>query len=595
MSYQENLEQTGFYGWKLALTGAQTAFYFAILPSYMIRLSAGLDASLPAIPLPMAATATGAVLTLLGLYVMIRAFLVLSYVGKNWPGSATAYLVDKCIYGFVRHPLFWGYALFWAGMGFRRRSPGLIILSGGLGLAFAAWASAVEEPRLASAFGERYAEYRRRTPGVIPNWAALRSDAEQLPTVALAVMAAARLLGAVMWNIRATGIEHIPTEGPVVFASNHMSIADPHALAFFVNRPIHYVTADEAFRDPILRWFLHANKAICKRKWGRDISALRAMRRCLDAGEAVGIFPQGQYNWDGGVNVVSDEVYRVLHYLGAPVVPVTSMGAHESWPAWSTWPAMCDWEVRFFPAVNPADYQSVTGFRQALESKMFSIAGEPPLPRRALASHRGITIVAWGCLECGGAHTLGETSSGLECSKCGARWTVTRDLRIVNEKTGQNMVESEYRAALIEKLRRGEMEDAPDGVYDLARPARAYRIGSSSSIADLGSGTLRLANHALTFSYSGGSVEVPISDVNFTFLDSHGHLVVSEPEGAYEFDIKNDSTLRWEDYLMAARGLTTRRWPTAEEIRARSGGRSSARPSAKSEEREGAPVGVFQQ
>ncbi len=80
-------------------------------------------------------------------------------------------------------------------------------------------------------------------PGAIPNWSAFRSGATELPTVALLVVALARLLGALMWNIRAVGVEYIPTEGPVVFASNHMSIADAHAIAFFVNRPpIHYVT-----------------------------------------------------------------------------------------------------------------------------------------------------------------------------------------------------------------------------------------------------------------------------------------------------------------------------------------------------------------
>jgi DNA-directed RNA polymerase subunit RPC12/RpoP len=189
-------------------------------------------------------------------------------------------------------------------------------------------------------------------------------------------------------------------------------------------------------------------------------------------------------------------------------------------------------------------------------------------------------MVAWGCLKCGGAATLKETKSGLACSKCGARWIVTSDLRIVDEKTGTAMTESEYRFALIQKLRNGEMEDAPDGVFNLSRTARAWRLGSSSNMTDLGVGTLRLGGDALTFSGLAGSagtaeVEVPISDINFTFLDADAHLVVSEPGGAYELDIENDSTLRWEDYLMAARGLTMRRWPTAEEIRARSRQRHS--------------------
>jgi len=557
--------------WAPFFFGLQAAFYLVILPGGMARLSETLGMSLPAMPLPAVGTAIGAILTALGAYVTIRAFLVLSYVGKNWPGGQTTYIVDRYIYSFVRHPLFWGYTLFWIGVGLWMRSPGHVILAALLGLGFAAWALLVEEPRLVSAFGKRYEDYRRSVPGLVPRWAALIEDAGELDIVALLAVFLVRLLASFLWRIKAVGVENIPTEGPVVFASNHMSIADPYAIGLYVNRMIHYVTADEAFRSPLLKWFLRANRAIPKRKWGRDISAIRAMRNHLKAGETVGIFPQGQYNWDGGCNIVSDEVYRVLHYLGAPVVPITSLGAHECWPAWSAGPAFCEWEVRFFPPVNPCDYESVADFRREIESKMFSLVGHPPIPRRALASHKGITMVAWGCMSCGGAATLKETKSGLECSKCGARWTVTRDLRIIDEKTGRSMTESEYRSALIQKLRAGEMEDAPDGVFDLSRTAHAWRIGLSQGVADLGVGTLRLASGALSFSGSEGatSVEVLISDINFSFLDADAHLVVSEPGGAYELAIEGDSTLRWEDYLMAARGLTIRRWPTAEEIRAR--------------------------
>jgi protein-S-isoprenylcysteine O-methyltransferase Ste14 len=124
MGYQEDLRQDRSRGLMLALAVVQTAFYLLILPSLMVRLSGKLDASLPGIPFPVASSAVGAVLVLLSLYVMIRAFLVLSYVGKDWPGGQTAYIVDKDIYEFVRHPLFWGYTLFWAGVGLRGRSLG---------------------------------------------------------------------------------------------------------------------------------------------------------------------------------------------------------------------------------------------------------------------------------------------------------------------------------------------------------------------------------------------------------------------------------------------------------------------------------------
>ncbi len=84
---------------------------------------------------------------------MIRAFLVLSYVGKDWPGGQTAYIVDKDVYEFVRHPPFSGAIRCFGQVLDSGRSLGLVMLSFLLGLAFAVWAVVVEEPRLLSDFG----------------------------------------------------------------------------------------------------------------------------------------------------------------------------------------------------------------------------------------------------------------------------------------------------------------------------------------------------------------------------------------------------------------------------------------------------------
>ena len=533
--------------------------YFVAVPWALRKAAAWLAPALPgAMAWPYVRVPLGVAICALGAYVAARGYMVLAHMGKNWPGGRTMYLVDTNTYRFIRHPVFWGYTVFWVGRSIIAGSWSLLAATGLLAAGFAVVA-ALEERELAQRFGDDFLEYRRSVGAVIPDFAALVEDWRDIPNVGLIVITLARPLGEFLWRVRAVGMEHIPRKGPVVFASNHMTNADPWAIALFATRMIHFVTADEVFRHPFGRWFFGAQGAIRKKKWTRNVWVLREMKRIVDSGRAVGIFPQGQYNWDGGHNVVGDEVYRVLRFLNAPVVPVTFVGAHEAWPPWSFWPARSDWEVRFFEPVHPRDYADVAEFRKALDSKMFSTNGYPPVRRRGFASHKGITVVLWGCVRCGGAATLEETREGVRCRKCRSEFKVEPDLKIVDKANGRAMTEAQYRSTLLKMLADGKLEDAADGRLSLASRAKAYRIESTDLLTRVGEGTVSLTNEQLAFagtSERGEAVclEIPVADVDFTFLNGAGHLVVSAgPLGVYQFALIEDSNLRLEDYLMHAR------------------------------------------
>ncbi len=53
------------------------------------------------------------------------------------------------------------------------------------------------------------------------------------------------------------GREHIPTEGPVIFVSNHRSFADPFILGLCCRRPVYYVAKQELFGyNKLLAWLI---------------------------------------------------------------------------------------------------------------------------------------------------------------------------------------------------------------------------------------------------------------------------------------------------------------------------------------------------
>ena len=57
-------------------------------------------------------------------------------------------------------------------------------------------------------------------------------------------------------NYNVTGKELIPTHGPLLVVSNHLSNIDPPLLAVSIPRPLHFLAKKGIFHDPIVNVIL---------------------------------------------------------------------------------------------------------------------------------------------------------------------------------------------------------------------------------------------------------------------------------------------------------------------------------------------------
>ena len=126
------------------------------------------------------------------------------------------------------------------------------------------------------------------------------------------------------YDVQVTGSELVPVAGPVIFAANHIGVADGPVLAMCAPRPVHALTKVEMFHGRLGR-FLLASGQIPLDRFQPDPRAVRTCLRVLRDGGAVGIFPEGRR----GAGEL-DRFHRGAAYLarvsGAPVVPVTFFG-----------------------------------------------------------------------------------------------------------------------------------------------------------------------------------------------------------------------------------------------------------------------------
>jgi len=131
---------------------------------------------------------------------------------------------------------------------------------------------------------------------------------------------------------RVQGAEHIPTTGPVVLASNHVSYLD---FAFVMlsppapRREVRFLARDDFFHHPVLGFLLRQLGQIPVDVHGDPMQAAAAAQVCLEDGEIVGLHPEGTISPSFVPRRGKSGVVRLADHVDAPIVPVALWGTQR--------------------------------------------------------------------------------------------------------------------------------------------------------------------------------------------------------------------------------------------------------------------------
>jgi hypothetical protein len=147
-----------------------------------------------------------------------------------------------------------------------------------------------------------------------------------------------------VYRMTPRGLEHIPAEGPAVLVSNHVSFVDALVIAAASRRPIRFVMDHGIFKIPILNFVFRTGRAIPiasrKEDPARLEQAYDEVAQALEAGDLVGIFPEGRLTSTGDMNPFRPGVERIVARTPVPVVPVALRGLWGSFFSRVDGPAM---------------------------------------------------------------------------------------------------------------------------------------------------------------------------------------------------------------------------------------------------------------
>ena len=121
--------------------------------------------------------------------------------------------------------------------------------------------------------------------------------------------------------------ENVPLDGPVILAANHLSFIDSLLLMYCLDRRVTFLGKAEYLDSWTTRKLFPAAGMIAVDRSGRGLMrslALAAKR--LDAGEIVGIFPEGSRSRDGCLHRGHPGAAHLALTSGAAIVPVGVVG-----------------------------------------------------------------------------------------------------------------------------------------------------------------------------------------------------------------------------------------------------------------------------
>jgi 1-acyl-sn-glycerol-3-phosphate acyltransferase len=163
------------------------------------------------------------------------------------------------------------------------------------------------------------------------------------------------------------GHEHIPRDGGVIIAPNHLSYADWAAMALFTHEAGRYpafLIKAPVFKVKLIGPMLYRLGQLPVNRGAADAAlVLRDAERSLAAGECLIVYPEGTASRDPALwpMVARTGAARLALATGAPVIPVAHWGAQVVLPYGSKRPKLIPRQTVRVQAGPPVDLSAFAG------------------------------------------------------------------------------------------------------------------------------------------------------------------------------------------------------------------------------------------
>lgn len=244
------------------------------------------------------------------------------------------------------------------------------------------------------------------------------------------------LLSKIMLIGKKYRVEKINMEGlkpPYIVLSAHHYFIDFELTAMVTHphRVNNVVNLDGYYRRP---WLMELIGAIGTRKFTTDMHLIKSIRRVLERGDVLCMYPEARYSPCGITSYLPESLGLLVKRCKVPVVTVVHRGNHLHSPFWNfrrkrklplhttatkiLTPA--ELELMSVEEINSRIKEALTYDEYRYQSENGILITEP---RRA----EGIHKILYQCPHCLAESKMSSAGTEIFCTECGKRWTLCED------------------------------------------------------------------------------------------------------------------------------------------------------------------------
>jgi 1-acyl-sn-glycerol-3-phosphate acyltransferase len=180
-------------------------------------------------------------------------------------------------------------------------------------------------------------------------------------------------------HVQVEGLEHVPDRAPAILASNHLSFIDSIVVPMNVTRPVYFLGKSDYWDSWRTRWFFQGTGVVPVERGGegKADASLRTGVRILQAGDLLGIYPEGTRSPDGRLYRGKTGPVRMALEAGVPIVPCAVAGTDLALPTGAYLPRREPVRVRYGQPLDLSRYRDRRSdpfvLRSATDELMYEI------------------------------------------------------------------------------------------------------------------------------------------------------------------------------------------------------------------------------
>jgi 1-acyl-sn-glycerol-3-phosphate acyltransferase len=231
-------------------------------------------------------------------------------------------------------------------------------------------------------------------------------------------------------------VEKINMEGlkpPYMMLSNHMSFIDFElaAMGTGMHRVNNVVNIDGYYQRP---WLMEWIGAICTRKYTMDLHLVKSIRKVLERGDVLSMYPEARYSPAGTTSYIPESVGMLVKKNKVPVVAVLHRGNYLHCPFWDfRRKRNVPLHTTLTKILTPEEIEVMSvdeinaRIKDALTYNEYDYQKENGILIKETYRAEGLHKILYQCPHCKKEFKMASKGTEIFCTECGKRWTLNED------------------------------------------------------------------------------------------------------------------------------------------------------------------------